>query len=60
MSQQSISLPSCVSCNRPIMPGERAAKFDCPNCHEVLLWRCQKCRKFSRAYACVNCAFEGP
>jgi len=42
------------------MPGERAVKFYCPNCHEVLIWRCQKCRKFTRKYKCSNCGFEGP
>jgi len=43
-----------------VKPGERASKFYCPNCHEVLIWRCEKCRKFSRRYKCVNCGFEGP
>ena len=60
MSQSTVTLPLCSSCNRPIKPAERAAKFHCPNCHETLLWRCEKCRKFSRRYKCVNCSFEGP
>ncbi len=60
MDQESITLPLCTSCNRPVMPGERAVKFYCPNCHEVLIWRCQKCRKFTRKYKCSNCGFEGP
>ncbi len=50
----------CNSCNRPVKPAERATHFNCPNCHETLIWRCEKCRKFSRHYKCVNCGFEGP
>ena len=60
MSQTTVTLPLCSSCNRPVKPAERATKFHCPNCHETLVWRCEKCRKFSRPYKCVNCGFEGP
>ena len=60
MSLKSIALPVCTSCNRPIMPGEAASKFHCPSCQQVLVWRCEKCRKFSRAYKCLNCGFGGP
>ncbi|MCP8321683.1 MAG: DUF1610 domain-containing protein, partial [archaeon] len=45
---EKISLPICTSCNRPIMPGEKAVKFYCSNCGQVLIWRCERCRKFSR------------
>ncbi|MCP8307260.1 MAG: DUF1610 domain-containing protein [archaeon] len=57
---EKISLPICTSCNRPIMPGEKAVKFYCSNCGQVLIWRCERCRKFSREYKCINCAFIGP
>jgi predicted RNA-binding Zn-ribbon protein involved in translation (DUF1610 family) len=60
MSTTTISLPLCASCSRPVKPGERAVKFLCPNCHQVLIWRCEKCRKFSRRYKCSDCGFEGP
>jgi predicted RNA-binding Zn-ribbon protein involved in translation (DUF1610 family) len=60
MAQTTVTLPLCNSCNKPVKPGERATKFYCPNCHEVLIWRCEKCRKFSRPYKCQNCGFEGP
>lgn len=60
MSQATVSLPLCSSCNRPVKPAERATKFNCPSCHEKLIWRCEKCRKFSRRYKCSNCGFEGP
>ncbi|MGI0080062.1 MAG: zinc finger domain-containing protein [Nitrososphaerales archaeon] len=58
--ERQIQLPVCTSCNRPIMPGEHAVKFYCPNCGEVLIWRNEKCRRFSRPYKCVNCSYEGP
>ncbi|MDA4128224.1 MAG: zinc finger domain-containing protein [Thaumarchaeota archaeon] len=60
MAQETSQYPHCTSCNRPILPGDRATKFMCPNCHEVLIWRDSKCRKFSRKYKCSNCGFEGP
>ena len=55
-----MELPTCTSCNRPIMPGGLSVKFQCPNCNENTVWRCAKCRKFSRLYACSDCSFEGP
>ena len=58
--QHSAQLPVCSSCNRPIMPGEKASKFKCPECGDVLIWRCEKCRTFCRDYKCINCNFEGP
>jgi Zn-ribbon RNA-binding protein len=60
MSQGTVTLPLCNSCNRPIKPAERAVHFNCPNCHETVIWRSEKCRKFSRRYKCLNCGFEGP
>ena len=58
--QQSAQLPVCSSCNKPIMPGDKASRFNCPECGDILVWRCEKCRKFSREYRCINCGFEGP
>ncbi|MAH22011.1 MAG: RNA-binding protein [Thaumarchaeota archaeon] len=60
MSQKQVQLPLCTSCNRPIMPGEKAAKFSCPQCGGLVIWRCEKCRTFARLYRCINCSFEGP
>ncbi|HEY4673615.1 MAG: zinc finger domain-containing protein [Thaumarchaeota archaeon] len=57
---QTQTLPVCSSCNKPVLPGEKAVKFYCPECGESLMWRCEKCRKFSREYKCVNCGFQGP
>jgi len=50
---QSAQLPVCSSCNRPIMPGDKALRFNCPECGDILIWRCEKCRKFSRKYRCI-------
>ncbi|MEE8114379.1 MAG: zinc finger domain-containing protein, partial [Nitrososphaerales archaeon] len=54
MSNQA-QLPTCSSCNRPILPGEKAVRFACPECGEITIWRCEKCRQFSRSYKCINC-----
>ncbi|MER3601265.1 MAG: RNA-binding protein [Nitrososphaerota archaeon] len=59
MSSQ-LALPLCTSCNRPIRPKSLAIKFYCPNCKQVLIWRCEVCRKLMRTYKCINCLFEGP
>ncbi|MDH4221712.1 MAG: zinc finger domain-containing protein, partial [Candidatus Bathyarchaeota archaeon] len=32
----------------------------CPNCGEIDIWRCSKCRKFGRPYRCPKCGFAGP
>jgi len=55
-----LELPECTSCNKPISPRERTVRFNCPGCGEIIITRCQKCRKFSRPYKCVNCGQEGP
>ncbi|RJS91457.1 DUF1610 domain-containing protein [Candidatus Bathyarchaeota archaeon] len=53
-------MPICTSCNRIIPPGTDATKFPCPNCGQITIWRCQKCRLFGRQYKCPNCGFTGP
>jgi len=53
-------VPICSSCNRPITPWERGVAFRCPNCGEVIIWRCSKCRKMSVEYKCPKCGFVGP
>jgi len=52
--------PLCISCGKPIVTFENAAHFYCPNCGEVLIWRCEKCRVFARKYKCPKCGFTGP
>lgn len=53
-------MPACTSCNRLIKPWERSVKFPCPNCGEVTIWRCEKCRLFARDYRCPKCGWRGP
>jgi predicted RNA-binding Zn-ribbon protein involved in translation (DUF1610 family) len=53
-------MPSCISCSKKITPGEKAVKFQCPNCGQVTIWRCEKCRLFGREYQCPGCGFKGP
>jgi predicted RNA-binding Zn-ribbon protein involved in translation (DUF1610 family) len=55
-----IVLVTCTSCGKPILPGAEATKFLCPNCGEILIRRCVKCRKFGRQYKCPKCGFVGP
>ncbi|MEM1565579.1 MAG: zinc finger domain-containing protein [Candidatus Bathyarchaeia archaeon] len=55
-----ITLVTCTSCGKPIPPGAEATKFLCPNCGEILIRRCKKCRKFGRSYKCPKCGFTGP
>ncbi|MCD6242588.1 DUF1610 domain-containing protein [Candidatus Bathyarchaeota archaeon] len=55
-----IEMPKCNSCHRVIQPGTQAVKLPCPNCGEIIIWRCQKCRKFGRPYKCPKCGFTGP
>ncbi|ABM81180.1 zinc finger domain-containing protein [Hyperthermus butylicus] len=53
-------LPMCASCGRPITPWEKGVAFVCPNCGEVVIWRCARCRKMGVVYRCPKCGFEGP
>jgi len=57
---KTVKMPTCNWCGRMILPGEGAAKFPCPSCGEVVVWRCEKCRLFGRAYKCPKCGFTGP
>jgi hypothetical protein len=56
----SISLPVCSCCHRHIMPNDKCVKFNCPNCGEKLIWRCESCREAARAYTCDLCNSQGP
>ncbi|MFQ5969954.1 MAG: zinc finger domain-containing protein [Nitrososphaerales archaeon] len=60
MSQKPLHMPVCTSCSRTVMPNDECVKFYCPNCGDVLMWRCESCREFARQYICPNCRFEGP
>ncbi|MCW3976148.1 MAG: zinc finger domain-containing protein [Candidatus Bathyarchaeota archaeon] len=55
-----VKMPLCNWCGRIITPGDKAVKFNCPNCGEVVIWRCEKCRLFGRPYKCPKCGVGGP
>ncbi|RLI13798.1 MAG: RNA-binding protein [Candidatus Hecatellales archaeon] len=50
----------CTSCGRTIIPLEYYVRFPCQNCGQITIVRCEKCRKFGRAYKCPKCGFQGP
>jgi len=50
----------CISCNEEISMIEGSTVFMCPNCGEVEIVRCGRCRKLMRPWKCPNCGFEGP
>ncbi len=52
--------PVCSSCHRVMAPHEHGTEFLCPNCGQVIIRRCKKCRKLSVPYVCPNCGFRGP
>ncbi|RLE65117.1 MAG: RNA-binding protein [Thermoprotei archaeon] len=60
MSSTGLRLPICSSCGKPIPPFERGTSFRCPNCGEVVIWRCYKCRRLVNPYICPKCGFKGP
>src|SRR6266566_1416408 len=43
---RTVRMPSCNWCGRMILPREGAVHFPCPQCGEVIIWRCEKCRGF--------------
>ncbi len=56
MAQQELR---CTSCGRAV-PAPGATQFLCPNCAEVTIGRCARCRDQSVVYHCPKCGFEGP
>jgi predicted RNA-binding Zn-ribbon protein involved in translation (DUF1610 family) len=56
----SLRVPVCTSCHKPIAPYARGVRFVCPNCGEIEIWRCEKCRKQGNTYVCPKCGFVGP
>ncbi len=50
----------CTSCGLDITFMKEATSFPCPNCGEVTINRCAKCREGAVGYECPKCGFEGP
>ncbi|MCD6530147.1 DUF1610 domain-containing protein [Candidatus Bathyarchaeota archaeon] len=59
-TEKRLVMPLCSSCNRIIPPGSEATKFPCPNCGDIIIRRCKRCRIFARPYRCPKCGFTGP
>ncbi len=53
-------MPLCNWCGKIITPGDKAVKFNCPSCGDVVIWRCEKCRLFGRSFKCPKCGTSGP
>ncbi|MBU5690141.1 MAG: zinc finger domain-containing protein [Candidatus Aenigmatarchaeota archaeon] len=50
----------CTSCKVNLLGDTKFVQFKCPNCGEVDIFRCSKCRRLSNIYKCSKCGFEGP
>ncbi|MCS4541675.1 MAG: zinc finger domain-containing protein [Euryarchaeota archaeon] len=48
----------CTSCGGNLDLG--SIEFPCPNCGDVIIVRCSRCRQVSNRYKCVKCQFSGP
>jgi len=49
----------CTSCGMALS-GRGATQFPCPDCGEVTIGRCARCRDQSVQYKCPKCGFTGP
>ncbi|MBN2155181.1 MAG: DUF1610 domain-containing protein [Candidatus Lokiarchaeota archaeon] len=50
----------CNGCGKQLAPYENAVSFPCPNCGDIMIYRCERCRAFARPYKCPKCTFEAP
>lgn len=51
---------TCAGCGRVIVPFEDAVSFPCPECGDVMIWRCERCRDMGKTFQCLKCDFIGP
>ena len=50
----------CTSCGISLLGDDKFVRFNCPNCEKEEIFRCSKCKRFSNAYVCKKCGFQGP
>ncbi|MBR9689613.1 MAG: RNA-binding protein [Candidatus Altiarchaeota archaeon] len=50
----------CTTCKNDISTIKGSTEFKCPECGEVDIFRCGKCRSSAKQWKCSNCSFEGP
>ncbi|MFH1450556.1 MAG: zinc finger domain-containing protein [archaeon] len=53
-------MTTCTSCGANLQAENKKAEFKCPQCSEVVIGRCERCKKLSRTYTCSGCGFVGP
>jgi len=54
----SYEMPICNSCSKEITPGEISENFNCPNCKNEKIWRCEECKAKSKKYHCRGCGYK--
>ncbi|MGM0510244.1 MAG: zinc finger domain-containing protein [Thermoplasmatota archaeon] len=50
---------TCTSCGKTLV-SLRNTTFPCPECGNVTIGRCEKCRNQGEEYECPECGFRGP
>lgn len=50
----------CTTCGKNLEAAESFVIFPCPQCGEVKLARCNRCKKLKNNYQCPECGFVGP
>ncbi len=60
MAENADSGLRCVSCGKKVETENFWVEFDCPNCSEEKIIRCERCRRLANVYKCGKCGFEGP
>ena len=50
----------CISCKKNLLNENGSVSFNCPNCKDYTIDRCEECRKKGAKYICPKCGFEGP
>ena len=48
----------CSTCGKEAI--SRYSEFNCPNCGESKVVRCESCRTLATHYTCNKCGFSGP
>ncbi|MBD3351176.1 MAG: DUF1610 domain-containing protein [Candidatus Lokiarchaeota archaeon] len=51
---------TCNGCGKNIAPYENSVTFPCPQCGDIDINRCERCRQFAIEYKCPKCGFIGP
>jgi Zn-ribbon RNA-binding protein len=55
----SYEMPKCNACGRDVNPSALSESFQCPNCQNQKIWRCEECKGSSKKYSCPTCGYKG-